>query len=202
MIGGRTVLKEVVGESMAEPPPDTDFEPFRDYLRLLARAQLDARLAAKLDPSDIVQQTLLCACASRDRFERRSDAETAAWLRRILAHQLANAVRDLGRGRRDARREQSLEAALGASSARLAGILVGQISSPSQRADRNEQLLRLARALARLPPAQREAITLHYLQGGNLAEIAVRLDRTPAAVMGLLHRGLKGLRNILHDGES
>ena len=187
---------------MANPPSEPDFEPFRDYLRMLARAQLDTRLAAKLDPSDIVQQTLLCACAERDRFERRSDAETAAWLRRILAHQLANAVRDLGRGRRDARREQSLEAALDASSARLEAMLAAEISSPSQRADRNEQLLRLAGALAKLPPAQCEAITLHYLQGRNLAETAAHLDRTPAAVMGLLHRGLKGLRNLLQDLES
>jgi RNA polymerase sigma-70 factor (ECF subfamily) len=200
MIGLARVFIEVGGR-MAQTPRSLDLEPFRDYLRLLARMQLDARLGAKLDPSDIVQQTLLCACSARDRFEYRSEGELAAWLRRILARQLANAVRDLGRERRDARRDQSLEAALEASSARLDALLAAQVSSPSQQAARNEQLLRVAGALEELPPAQREAVTLHYLQGRTLAEVAAQLDRTPAAVMGLLHRGLKGLRTLLRELE-
>ena len=43
----------------------------------------------------------------------------AAWLRQILANNLANAVRDLGRAKRDVGRERSLEAALDTSSSRL-----------------------------------------------------------------------------------
>jgi RNA polymerase sigma-70 factor (ECF subfamily) len=184
---------------MPQSRPGPDLERFRDYLRLLARAQLGPGIRAKLDPSDLVQQTLMRAHAAKDRFKYRSDAELGAWLRRILARQFANALRDLGRGRRDATRERSLEAALDASSHQLEAVVAADISSPSQRADRNERILLLAGALAQLPEAQRDAVTLHHLQGLSVAEVAAHLGRTRASVVGLLSRGLKELRTLLSD---
>jgi RNA polymerase sigma-70 factor (ECF subfamily) len=178
-----------------------DLERFRAYLRLLARLHLDPRLRGKLDPSDVVQQTLLQGYRALAGFRGKGDAELAAWLRQILARNLGHAVRDLGRARRDLGRERSLEAALDASSARLEAWLAAEQSSPSEQAARNEQLLRLAEALTELPEAQREAVVLHYWQGRSLAEIGQELGRTPAAVAGLLHRGLKQLRGQLQELE-
>jgi RNA polymerase sigma-70 factor, ECF subfamily len=187
---------------MGEEVPGSDaLERHRAYLRLLARLHLDPRLRGKLDPSDVVQQTLLQAHQGLGQFRGRSDGELAAWLRQILARNLAHAVRDLGREKRDVGRERSLEQALDASSSRLEAWLAAEQSSPSQRAQRNEQLLRLAQALADLPEAQREAVVLHYWQGQSLAEIGEQLGRTPAAVAGLLHRGLKQLRGLLQEPE-
>ena len=182
------------------PGGGRDLERFRAYLRLLARLHLDARLRGKPDPSDVVQQTLLQAHRALADF-RGGEAEQAAWLRQILARNLAHAVRDLGRAKRDVGRERSLEAALDASSARLEAWLAAEQSSPSQRVVRQEELLRLAEALAELPEAQREAVVLHYWQGRSLAEIGQELGRTPAAVAGLLHRGLKQLRGRLRELE-
>src|SRR5262249_41351606 len=142
-----------------------DLEQFRDYLRLLARLRLDPRLRAKLDPSDVVQQTLLEAHKGRDQFRGRTFAERAAWLRQILARNLANAARDLGRDKRDVARERSLEAAAEESAARLAA----EQSSPSERAQREEEAVRLAHALATLPEAQREVVLLRHCQGWSLA---------------------------------
>jgi len=176
-------------------------ERFRAYLRLLARMQLDPRLQAKLDPSDLVQQTLLEALQMLDRFQERSDAELAAWLRQILARNLSNAARDLGRSKRDVARECSLEAALEQSSARLEARLVAEQSSPSQQAQRKEQVFRLAEALTSLPEAQREALTRRYLQSWSLDAIGRHLNRSPAAVAGLIKRGLKQLRLLLHESE-
>jgi RNA polymerase sigma-70 factor (ECF subfamily) len=158
-------------------------------------------LQSKLDPSDLVQQTLLQAHQARNDFRGRSETELAAWLRQILARNLARAVRDLGRAKRDIGRERSLEAALNASSARLEAWLVAEQSSPSQKAQHNEQVARLAEAMEELPDAQREALVLHYWQGQSLAEIGEQLGRTPAAVAGLLHRGLKQLRALWHKPE-
>lgn len=176
-------------------------ERYRAYLQLLARLHLDPKLQSKLDASDVVQQTLLQACQALDQFRGRSEAEWAAWLRQILARNLSHAVRDLGRDKRDVKRERSLEAALDASSARLEAWLAAEQSSPSQQAERKEQIVRLADALETLPDAQREALVLHYWQGWTLPEIGSHLGRSSAAVAGLLHRGLKQLRTLLQEPE-
>ena len=126
-------------------------ETFRAYLSLLARLQLDTRLKGKLEASDLVQQTLLQAIGGLGGFRGRTDAEMAAWLRQILARQIANATRDLGRQKRDQARQRSLEAALDQSACRLEAFLAADELSPSQQAQRNEQVLRLADALAALP---------------------------------------------------
>src|SRR5947209_5575652 len=126
-------------------------ESYRDYLRLLARLHLDPRLRGKLDPSDIVQETLLKAHQAKGQFRGTTDAELAAWLRQILARVLAHALRDLGRARRDVGRERSMEAALEQSSVRLEAWLASEASSPGERAERNEQIARLATALEALP---------------------------------------------------
>src|SRR5688572_5721283 len=135
------------------------FERYRSYLLLLARLRLDPRLRGKLDPSDVVQETLARAHANEGQLRGRGEAEVAAWLRQILANQLAaEARRYLQAGKRDASLERSLEAELGQSSARLGALLAAEQSSPSERAIRQEQLLLLAAALERLPGDQRRAV--------------------------------------------
>jgi RNA polymerase sigma-70 factor, ECF subfamily len=176
-------------------------EPFRAYLRLLARLHLAPQLRGKLDPSDVVQQTLLQAYQAINQFRGQSEAEWAAWLRQILAHNLAQALRDFGRAKRDLAREQSLQAAVDASSARLEAWLIADQSSPSHRAEQGEQALRLAAALEQLPEAQREALVLQHWQGLSLAEIGVHLGRSPEAVAGLIKRGLKQLRQLMQERE-
>jgi RNA polymerase sigma-70 factor (ECF subfamily) len=173
-------------------------ERFREYLRLLARLQLGPRLQGKFDPSDVVQQTLLEAFAKRDQF-RGGETERAAWLRQILAHNLADALRGFGQDKRDARRERSLDAAIQESSARLAAWLAVEQSSPSQGAQRHEEAVRLAEALAELPEDNREALVLHYREGLPLVAVGGQMGRTTGSVAGLLKRGLKQLRELLHE---
>jgi RNA polymerase sigma-70 factor (ECF subfamily) len=177
--------------------PLLPLERFRDYLRLLARVRLDPGVRGKLDPSDLVQQTLLKAHLARGQFRGKTPAEQAGWLRRILATTLADAVRDLGRACRDLAREQSLEAALAESSSRLGAWLAATVAAPPDEAVRNEQLLRLAGELEALPGPQRDALLLRHCEGLSLADIAARLGRTRAGVASLLRRGLERLRERL-----
>jgi RNA polymerase sigma-70 factor (ECF subfamily) len=177
--------------------PDWSVERFRDYLRLLARLQLDDRLRGKLDPSDVVQEALLKAHQAQCRG--RSDAERAAWLRRVLANTLADAARRyLGADKRNVEVERSLQE----SSARLERLLAADQSSPEEQAQRHEQLALLAEGLAALPDDQRQAVELRHLQGVAVGEVARRMGRTRAAVAGLLRRGLDALRQRLTDQET
>src|SRR5262249_4826408 len=132
-----------------QPPAGLEPERFRSYLLLLAREQLGGQFPGKLDASDVVQQTLLEAHRKSDQFQSNSPAQLLGWLRRLLACTLTDALRTLGRARRDPGRERSLEAALDQSAERLQAWLAAEQSSPSERADRNEDLARLTDALAR-----------------------------------------------------
>jgi len=174
-----------------------DLARFRSYLYLLARLQLGDRPA--LDPSDLVQQTLLEAHRERAACRAGTDAERAAWLRKMLANNLADALRARTRMRRDVNREISIDAALGESSARIGLWLAAPGASPSQEADKHEQAVRLAQALAAIPDIEREALVLQHWHGLTLAQIGERLNRTPAAVGGLLKRGLHRLRERMAD---
>jgi RNA polymerase sigma-70 factor (ECF subfamily) len=189
----------------APDPDERPLERYGDYLRLLARLQVGPRLQAKLDPSDIVQQALLQAHENRAQFRGRTEAEWLAWLRAILANALAAAGRRFATGARDLNREHSLEARLEESSSRLEVLLAADHSSPSERTVRSEQLLRLAHAMAFLPADQQRVVELHHLKGYPVAEVARLMDRSRPAVVGLLFRGLKKLRELLQEkgeGES
>lgn len=174
-------------------------EGYRDYIRLLVRLQLGTFLRSKLDASDIVQQVMLHAHEGRSQFRGSTEAEWMGWLRAILANTLAAAARRFDTQSREISRERSLEADLDLSSARLESFLADDLTSPSERVVRVEEVLRLARALAQLPEDQRRAVELHHLLGMTVAEVAESIERTRPAVVGLLFRGLRKLRELLRD---
>lgn len=181
---------------------DFDLDRFRGYLHLLARLSLRDRAAGPVDASDVVQQTMLEAYRNRAACRADTDAGRAAWLRQVLAHTIADAMRARHRAKRDAARERSLEASLAESSVQLGNWLAAGGASPSAAADAHEQAVRLAAALAELPDAQREALVLQHWHGQTLAQIGEQLGRSPEAVAGLLKRGLKRLREMLAAGSS
>jgi RNA polymerase sigma-70 factor (ECF subfamily) len=168
-------------------------ERYRDYLRLLASQQLAARFRGKTDPSGVVQQTLWEAHQELARGLEVPSGQRLAWLRRILANNLADEIRHVTAEKRDTAREVSLEQGIATSSKRLELWLARDLT-PRAASDGDDAVLQLVAALTRLPEAQREAVVLQYWSGCSLAEIAVEMGKSREAVAGLIKRGIRQLR--------
>jgi RNA polymerase sigma-70 factor (ECF subfamily) len=171
-----------------------DLERLRPILMILARQNLNPRLWKDIDPSGVVQETLIEAHRSREQFKGLGSPALEGWVRRILLNNLYDALRRIHREKRDVGREISMKAALEESTSRLRWQMSGGDPAPSEIVMAKEEVLALAKALEQLEPAQRDAIELHHLQGRSLAESAAILGRSESAVAALLHRGLQKLR--------
>ena len=178
-------------------PTPLPLEEYRSFLRVVARTQLHPAVHGRLEASDVVQQTMLQAHQAQSQFRGTTRAEQAAWLRRILVNQLKNQVRDWHREVRDVKRERSLIQGIAESEIHLEQCLVADDSSPSEKLQRDELSVQLANQVDSLSEDQRTAVILRYWHEWTLSDIAVHLDRSPAAVAGLLHRGLTELRAVL-----
>jgi RNA polymerase sigma-70 factor (ECF subfamily) len=173
-------------------------EAQRTTLHRLAQRQLEGRISVRVDASDIIQQTFLEAHRGFAQFAAQDAQDLAAWLKSILDHKVASAIRDHALlQKRSLRREQSLDDSRRGDTP-LKQELDAGITSPSQKAMRGEEEQRLTQALTALPDDQREAVRLRHLEGWPLADIAAHLGRTRAATAGLIKRGMTALRRQLH----
>jgi RNA polymerase sigma-70 factor (ECF subfamily) len=173
-------------------------ELYRNYLALLAQAQIRRHLQGRVDPSDVVQETFLAAHRDFGTFRGTTEAEMVSWLRHILAARLADLVRQhVGARRRDARLERRLADELDRSSSALDAGLADRQPSPSQQAARREQAVLLADALKALPPDYAEVIVLRHLEELPFPEVARRMGRSTGSVEKLWVRALVRLRRTL-----
>ncbi len=165
---------------------------FRPQLCQWARGRIEGKLRARLDESDLAQRSCISALRNFGRFEGDDLTQFAAWLHVIHEQNVRDAIRDHAVYRKRAvSQECSDREALDDAHEPSA--------SPSQQAMRVERSAQIAEVLETLPDGQREAVRLRHLEGCSLAEIGRRLDRTEAAVAGLLKRGLAKLREKLKD---
>jgi RNA polymerase sigma-70 factor (ECF subfamily) len=173
---------------------------YEQWLKLLARSEIDSRFQGKFSASDAVQQTMLEAWKVWEQFRGHSEAERVAWLRGILAHQLAHLARHYaGVQKRDVSRERSIDQSLARSSQRLDRLLTSREPLPDEQLAAAERRTRLAQILARLPAEYRQVIVLRNLQELSYDEIATLMDRSPGAVRMLWVRALARLRDELED---
>jgi RNA polymerase sigma-70 factor (ECF subfamily) len=174
-------------------------EYYRGYLKLMAGSLIRFELRAHIAASDVVQETFLEAHRDFATFAGLDEAVLVAWLRRILVRNLANQADYLYAGRRDVRRQRSIEQVLEHSSCALHAALASPVSSPSLRAIHREEAVLLAEALERIPADYREVFILHNLEGVSFDDIAARLGRTPQAVRKLWGRAILKLSRLLGE---
>lgn len=173
------------------PALDALLAAHRDNLRRWADLALDPRVKARIDASDIVQQTCLSVFQQIVTFQGDDPAQFAAWLRRLHERNVQNAVRDqLQAQKRAAGREEMLD---------HRGLDASGEASPSQRAMQREDADRLEQALAQLPHDERAVLQLRYLEGCTLPAIADRLGISKDAVVWLMQKGIKRVRQLLDD---
>lgn len=171
---------------------------YEAWLKLLARTEIGQRFQGKFDHSDAVQQTLIAAWHDWDEFRGSQEAERVAWLRQILAHQLAHLARQYGQTqKRDVERELSIDQSLCQSAMRLDKMLQAEEPSPSQAAMHGEQRVQLAQAIESLPEDYRQVILLRNFEELSHEEVAERMQRTAGAVRMLWLRALTALRDAM-----
>ena len=181
-------------------PQDWRLERYRALLKLQVRQlQLDPRFLRRFDSSDLVHDAYEHALAHFDQFRGHTEAELVKWLQAILANVAGEEIRKAKAQKRDLGLEHSLQDAIQGFSARLEKFFAPVASSPSQRAEKNEFLLRFAAALDQLPKDQRDVVILRDMEGSPVHDIAERLCRSEKSVAGLLRRGRRALRGLLTE---
>ena len=174
-------------------------ELYRNYLKLVARSLIGTALRAKLEPSDLIQETFLKAHREFAGFAGRGEPELIAWLRRILARTVADQVKHHRRKGRDHLRQESLDLLLDRSDETMHLALASCAASPSEGASRREQAVLLADAVSQLPPDYREVFILRTLEHVPFEDVAARMGRSVGAVRMLWARALEHLNRSLEN---
>jgi RNA polymerase sigma-70 factor (ECF subfamily) len=200
---------------MAEPTPDsaetqlllakahagdrTAFEQLfarhRPFLRQVVEVRVDPRVRARVDPSDVVQEVQLDVFRRLPDFLVRHPMPFRLWLRKTAHERLLKIQRrHVQVGRRAVGRELALPEQ---SSLRLAQRLLASGSTPSQQLGKGETALRVRRAVAQLPEADRDVLVMRNFEGLSNPEIGYLLDLDPATVSKRHGRALLRLRELL-----
>jgi RNA polymerase sigma-70 factor (ECF subfamily) len=161
--------------------------------------RLDRRLAARIDPSDVIQEALTEACQRLPAYLEQRPLPLYPWLRQLAWERLIELQRrHLHAQKRSVLREDHVPDALPDESAmQLANRLFAPGSSPSKRVAREEILHRVQAALTQLNPRDREVLVMRHLEQMTMAEIAAVLDITEGAVKLRHLRALQRLREVL-----
>ena len=177
------------------------FAAGRSFAAVIARGQFHRRLETKVDPSDLVQQSLLEAHRGFDDFQGQTPHQWLAWLKQIVTRNVLDADKHYrGAACRDLRREQPQMAA-GDSNGTANWSPVDPAPTPSQLLSGCERDLRLAEAIEQLPADYRQVILLRNVERLPFDQVASKMDRSRRACQMLWMRAIDQLRTLLQDLE-
>lgn len=187
-----------------ESARDQLFTRHRSQLRRMVGIRIDDRLAARVDPSDVVQEVLAEAARGLPEYLEKRPLPFYLWLRELAWRRLVYLRRrHVESQKRSVTREEAVRSTLSEDSAcELAGRLVSREPSASQRLVREEQRVRMRAALDRLPDADREVLVLRYLEQLTIRQVASLFGTTKGAVRMRQLRAVERIRKLLDDGSS
>jgi RNA polymerase sigma-70 factor, ECF subfamily len=175
------------------------FSRYRDRLGRMIQFRLDGRLRGRVAASDVLQEAYIDALKRLPHYQAAPDMPFLIWLRWVTMQRLVEVHRQhLGARKRDAGREVSLDpkASLAASSEKIAEF-IGDLTSPSQAAERAETFDQLRKALDGLDPTDREVLALRHFEELSNQEAAAVLGIQPAAASKRYVRALERLKGVL-----
>ena len=176
-------------------------ERHRPRLRRMIEVRLDKRLSARVDPSDIIQDSLLDASRKLNDYLATRPLPFYPWLRAIAWQRLQDQYRrHLRAKRRSVKFEEPLVPLPDQSAMLLASQFIAPGTSPSQRLLREESQRRIRAALDQLNPTDREILVLRHLEQMPVAEIAALLGISEGAVKMRRLRAIERIRNLLDNG--
>jgi RNA polymerase sigma-70 factor (ECF subfamily) len=171
------------------------FARYRPYLRRFIELRLDAKLRARVDASDVVQETQLEVFRRLTDFLERQPMSFHLWLRKTAHERLLKVRRcHVETAQRAVGREVPLP---DHSSLLLVQQLLAPGSTPSERLDKREIACRVRQAVAQLPETDREVILMRNFEGLSNQEVAQVLEIDPVAASQRFGRALLRLRKLL-----
>jgi RNA polymerase sigma-70 factor (ECF subfamily) len=183
---------------------DELFRRYRHRLKQMVTVRIDRRLAARLDPSDVVQDVFAEATRHLSEYLRDRPLPFYPWLRRLAWERLVDLHRRHVQARRRslAREELHIGGVSDESLQLLANRLAGSGTSPSNRAVREELRQRVQRALVHLDDNDREVLLLRYFEQLSTQETASVLGLSDSGVKSRLMRALVRLRELVDEPEA
>lgn len=173
------------------------FDHYRAFLHRVVELRMCNKVRARVDPSDVVQETQLEAFRRLDDYLARQPMPFRLWLHKTAQEKLWKIQRGhLETGRRAMDQEVPLPE--GSSWALVRGLL-NPDSTPSQQMEKSEAAKKVRQAIARLAEADREILLMRNFEGLTNQEVAQLLDLEPATASKRHGRALLRLREVLLD---
>ena len=173
------------------------FERHRAKLRRMVAIRMDPRLAARFDPSDVVQEALLTASVQLPAYALQRPLPFYPWLRNVAWQRLVDLHHHhFTAQRRSVVREVAMQLP-DESAMKLAGTLMASGTSPSDILIRKELRARVQTALMELPPGDREVLVMRHLEQMSVSEIAATLEISESAVKMRRLRAVRKFKELL-----
>ena len=170
----------------------------RRRLKQMITVRMDQRLRQRLDPSDVVQETLLEAARRLPDYLSEDSIPFYPWLRQMAVNRLIDLHRrHLVSQKRSVRREGPAPFLPDESVMQLATRLAAPGSSPSRHAQKQEQRERVKEKLGELDPGLKEVLVLQYLEELSTNEIAPILGVSERTVRRWHRQAIEQLGDLL-----
>ena len=175
------------------------FSLHRQRIWRMIRFRMDRRLAARIDPDDVLQEAFLAARTRIDKFLAEPRGSFFVWLRMIALQTLFDQHRHhIGAEMRNAARDVRIDQSPSSNTSLcLAAQLAGTLTSPSQAAAGLEMMQQLEQAIASMAALDQEIIAMRHFEDLTNVESAEALGISPTAASNRYVRAIGRLKEIL-----